>query len=104
MRELDPADHFLAPIAGGVVCRSCVAGLAGPRVLTLNGLKLLRLLQRGTYNDVARVRIPPDLHDEIESHLRGYIITVLERDVNSAAFIERLGRDGVRATASGTKR
>jgi hypothetical protein len=34
----------------------------------------------------------------VERHLRGYIITVLERDVNSAAFIERLRRDGARAT------
>ncbi len=73
-------------------------GLAGPRVLTLNALKVLRLLQRGTYNDVARVRFTPDLAEEVEKHLRGYIIGVLERDVNSAAFIERLRRDGARMT------
>ena len=71
-------------------------GLAGPRVLTLNGLKLLRLMQRGSYNDLARVKVPADLGDEVERHLRSYIITVLERDVNAAAFIERLRRDGVR--------
>jgi DNA repair protein RecO (recombination protein O) len=97
-RELEPADHFFAPVAGGVVCRGCVPGLAGPRVLTLNGLKLLRLIQRGSYNDLARVRVPADLAGEVERHLRGYIITVLERDVNSAAFIERLRRDGARST------
>jgi len=98
-QELEAADHFFAPIAGGAVCRTCVAGLAGPRVLTLNALKLLRLIQRGTYNDVARVRVPADLSEEVERHLRGYIITVLERDVNAAAFIERLRRDGARAAA-----
>lgn len=97
-RELEPADHFFAPVAGGVVCRGCVPGLAGPRLLTLNGLKLLRLIQRGSYNDLARVRVPAGLADEVERHLRGYIITVLEREVNSAAFIERLRRDGARAT------
>lgn len=96
-RELEPVDNFFAPIAGGAVCRGCVPGLAGPRVLTLNGLKLLRLMQRGSYNDLARVRVPADLSDEVERHLRGYIITVLERDVNAAAFIERLRRDGPRA-------
>ena len=88
---------FFAPVAGGAVCRGCVPGLAGPRVLTLNALKLLRLLQRGSYNDVARVRAPADLAEEVERHLRSYIITVLERDVNSASFIERLRRDGARA-------
>lgn len=97
LRELEPVDNFFAPVAGGVVCRGCVPGLAGPRVLTLNGLKLLRLMQRGTYNDLARVKVPADLSDEVERHLRSYIITVLERDVNAAAFIERLRRDGARA-------
>lgn len=95
-RALEAVDNFFAPVAGGAVCRACVAGLAGPRVLTVNGLKVLRLLQRGSYNDVARVRIPADLGEEVERHLRGYIITVLERDVNAAAFIERLRRDGER--------
>ncbi len=90
---LEPADNFFAPIAGGAVCRACVPGLAGPRLLTLNGLKVLRLLQRGSYNDVARVRVDGDLGDEVERHLRSHIITVLERDVNAAAFIERLRRD-----------
>jgi len=93
-RPLEASDHFFAPVAGGVVCRGCVPGLAGPRVLTLNGLKVLRLLQRGSYNDVARVRVPGELGDEVERHLRSYIITVLERDVNAAAFLEKLRRDG----------
>ena len=62
-------------------------------MLTVNGLKVLRLLQRGSYNDVARVRVAGDLADEVERHLRSHIITVLERDVNAAAFIERLRRE-----------
>ncbi len=96
-RELEPVDNFFAPVAGGSVCRGCVPGLAGRRALTPNGLKLLRLMQRGSYNDLARVKVPIDLADEVERHLRSYIITVLERDVNAAAFIERLRRDGARA-------
>jgi DNA repair protein RecO (recombination protein O) len=95
-KALEPVDNFFAPVAGGAVCRGCVPGMAGPRVMTLNGLKVLRLLQRGSYNDVARVRMPAELADEVERHLRSYIIGVLERDVNSAAFIERLRREGIR--------
>ncbi|MDO8615421.1 MAG: DNA repair protein RecO [Dehalococcoidia bacterium] len=100
-RPLEPEQHFFAPQAGGAVCRACVPGLAGPRVLTLNGLKVLRLLQRGSYNDVARVNVPPDLAQEVEHHLRSYIVCVLERDVNAAAFIERLRREE-RNTEPGT--
>jgi hypothetical protein len=36
------------------------------------------------------------LADEVERHLRSYIVSVLERDVNSAGFIERLRREGAR--------
>lgn len=97
-KPLDPVDNFFAPIAGGAVGRECVPGLPGPRVMTLNGLKVLRLLQRGSYNDVARVRVPPELAEEVERHLRSYIIGVLERDVNAAAFLERLRRDRVPTT------
>ncbi|HEY5640311.1 MAG TPA: DNA repair protein RecO [Dehalococcoidia bacterium] len=93
---LEPVDNFFAPVAGGAVCRGCVPGMAGPRVMTLTGLKVLRLLQRGSYNEVARVNVPPELAEEVERHLRSYIIGVLERDVNAAAFIERLRRDGAR--------
>ena len=93
---LEPVENFFAPLSGGVVCRGCVGGLTGTRVLSVNGLKVLRLLQRGSYNDVVRVRMDGQLADEVERHLRSYIVTVLERDVNSAAFIERLRREGAR--------
>src|SRR2546422_1504178 len=93
---LAPEQNFFVPQAGGTVCRSCVPGLAGPRPLSLNALKVLRLLQRGSYNDVARVKMQPDLAQETEHHLRSFIVTILERDVNSAAFIERLRREDQR--------
>ena len=94
--RLEPEDNFFAPQSGGVVCRACVSGLAGARELSLNALKVLRLLQRGPYNDVVRVRIDGPLAQEVERHLRSYIVSVLERDVNAAAFIERLRREGAR--------
>jgi DNA repair protein RecO (recombination protein O) len=93
---LEPVENFFSPLSGGVVCRVCVAGLTGTRELSVNGLKVLRLLQRGSYNDVVRVRMDGQLADEVERHLRSYIVSVLERDVNSAGFIERLRREGAR--------
>jgi len=89
---LQPQQNFFSPQSGGVVCPSCAPGTAGPRMLSLNGLKVLRLLQRGSYNEVARLKVPPPLAQEVERHLRSYIAYILERDVNAAAFIERLRR------------
>jgi DNA repair protein RecO (recombination protein O) len=93
---LEPVENFFSPLSGGAVCRGCVGGLTGTRGLSVNGLKVLRLLQRGSYNDVVRVRMDGELADEIERHLRSYVVSVLERDVNSAGFIERLRREGAR--------
>ena len=90
--ELKPEQNFFAPQGGGAVCRACIPEMAGSRALTVNGLKVLRLLQRGSYNDIARLRMPDELSQEIERHLRSYIVCVLERDVNAAGFIERLRR------------
>jgi len=66
----------------------------GARTLSLNALKVLRLLQHGSYNDAMRVRTEGTLGREVENHLRSFIVCVLERDVNAAAFIERLRREG----------
>ncbi len=95
---LPPEQNFFAPQAGGAICRTCVPGVGGTRVLSLNALKVLRLLQRGSYNDVARLKMLPALAQEVERHLHGYIVNILERDVNAAAFIERLRRDEARHT------
>jgi len=67
--------------------------MPGTRALSLNALKVMRLMQRRSYHDVARVAAPASLMQEIERHLRSYIVCLLERDVNSAAFIERLRRE-----------
>jgi DNA repair protein RecO (recombination protein O) len=95
---LQEEQNFFAPQGGGAVCPGCVGGLAGTRALTVNALKVLRLLQRGSYNDMARLKMAASLAEEVERHLRSYIVCVLERDVNAAAFIERLRREDLRDT------
>ena len=92
--RIEAEENQFAPLSGGVVCRSCARDTNGTRPLSLNALKVLRLLQRATYNDVARVRTEGELATEVERHLRSYIVSVLERDVNAASFIERLRREG----------
>lgn len=91
---LQPVQNFFAPLAGGVVCPACAPGAGGARALSVNALKMLRLLQRGSYKDVMRVRVPPALSQEVERHLHAYLVSVLERDLKAASFIQRLRRGG----------
>ncbi|MEE8370297.1 MAG: DNA repair protein RecO [Dehalococcoidia bacterium] len=92
-RRLRPQQNLFAPQSGGAVCLGCASGTQATRLLSLDGLKVLRLLQRASYNEVVRVRVPPSVAGEVERHLRSYIVCILERDVNAAAFIERLRRE-----------
>ncbi len=92
-QPLQPVQNFFSPVAGGTYCASCGAGAAGSRALSVNGLKVLRLLQRASYEELVRLNLPPALAEEVERHLRSYIVCVLERDVNAAAFVERLRRE-----------
>jgi DNA repair protein RecO (recombination protein O) len=92
-RALAAAPSYFSPAAGGVLCPSCGPEAAGSRPLSLNALKVMRLLQSGSFGEVSRVRMNPALAREVEMHLRAYLIHVLERDVRSAAFIDRLRRE-----------
>jgi DNA repair protein RecO (recombination protein O) len=94
-RPLTPVPNCFSPAAGGVLCSSCGSGAMSSRPLSVSALKVMRLLQRGSFGDVLRVRIGSTLAQEVEFHLRAYLIHVLERDVRSAAFIDRLRREGV---------
>jgi DNA repair protein RecO (recombination protein O) len=92
-QPLQPVQNFFSPVAGGTYCAPCGAGAAGSRALSVNGLKVLRLLQRASYKEVGGLNLPPALSQEVERHLRSYIVCMLERDVNAAAFVERLRRE-----------
>ena len=88
-RALQPATNYWSAAAGGVLCSDCrMAEEATARPLSPNGVKLLRLLLHGRFEDVARISIDPALADELERALREYVRWVLERDVRSAGFID----------------
>lgn len=95
-KAIEQERHFFAPQGGGVACPGCAPEAGGARTLSLNALKVLRVLQREPYNKVARLNLDSSLAQELERHLRSYVVCVLERDVNSTAFIDRLKREGNR--------
>lgn len=91
-RRLEAEANAWAPGAGGAVCPRCQPGEAALRPLSLSALKVLRLLQNGSFGEVARLRIAPALAEELERHLRDAIHYALDRDVRSAAFVDAVRR------------
>ena len=89
-KRLAPVTNFWSPAAGGVICPACAE--AGPSLapLSVNGLKLLRLLQHASFAEVARVKLSPVLAGEIEACLAQQIHFVLERGLRSPRFLATL--------------
>ncbi len=91
-RPLEAEQNAWAPGIGGVVCPRCRPGEVALRPLSLNAFKVLRLLQGASFQEVARVRIDPELGEELELHLRDAIHYALDRDIRSAALLDAVRR------------
>jgi recombinational DNA repair protein (RecF pathway) len=53
----------------------------------------MRLCQQGDYNKVEKVSVNQELSTEIEGIMRQYIRYLLEREVKSVAWLDRLRRE-----------
>ncbi|MCL4458373.1 MAG: DNA repair protein RecO [Chloroflexi bacterium] len=91
--QVGPTSCFFSPSAGGILCLRCGQDEPTARRLSLNGFKVLRLLQKGDYNLVSRLRLRENLHREVEDLMRGYVQHVLEREVRSVSFLNVLRSD-----------
>jgi DNA repair protein RecO (recombination protein O) len=89
-QHLEPQDNYWSADAGGAVCPRCADDSLRLAPLSLNALKLLRLLERAPFEDASRVRVSAALGAELESCLGDYVRYVLEREVRSARFVETL--------------
>jgi DNA repair protein RecO (recombination protein O) len=85
---LTPGQNYWTATGGGVLCPACQAHEALVRPVSVNALKVLRLMQRAPFPEVARVRISSVLMAELERCLRESIRFLLDRDVRSLAFLE----------------
>jgi DNA repair protein RecO (recombination protein O) len=87
---LKPVINQFCPSAGGMHCPSCsrVGDFSYP--LSVNGLKVLRLLQDGNYNTISRLKMPKELALEMERLIRVYIKYLLEKDIKSLSWLDTL--------------
>jgi DNA repair protein RecO (recombination protein O) len=81
---------------GGVLCRSCQAGSAGPLVQVNPGtLKLLSLAQTLPAEKLTRLLFPPRQLEQSLALLRGFVRHHLHRNLKSWEFFDRTrGRQG----------
>lgn len=87
---LKPVTNYFSPAQGGVLCLDCGYQEPLARQLSLNSLKVLRLWQNCDYATASRVNVNPDLSLELEQTLRDYIKYLLEKQVKSTSWLDRL--------------
>jgi DNA repair protein RecO (recombination protein O) len=91
-RRLEATTNYWSSAAGGLVGPECTENLVQLQPISVNGLKVLRLLQQSGFAGAARVKLNPELGREVEGCLSEQLRYVLEREVRSARFVESLRR------------
>ena len=87
---LKPQTNYFSSSEGGVICNVCSYEEPVARPLSLNALKVLRLWQNCDYEVASKVNINPELSLELEQVMREYIRYLLERQVKSVAWLDKL--------------
>ncbi len=88
-----PVENFFSCSGGGIICPGCAPSQLNVRPLSLNALKVLRLLQAGEYANASRLRLSTQLSCELNQTLQEYIRYLLERELKSTSFIEHLKKE-----------
>jgi DNA repair protein RecO (recombination protein O) len=87
-----PVDQYFSPAAGGVLCPKCGTGLPGVWSVSVEALKVFRHLQRSSYAEAQRAHPTPEIQNELETLIQKYLTYLLERGLNSPAFIKQIKR------------
>ncbi len=91
--EIAPQDQFFSPADGGVVCPEHYVHAQRGLPLSLTALKVLRYMQTRPWDIVKNVQVDSALHVELERHMLGYIMYLLEQRLQSVEFLRRLQRE-----------
>jgi DNA repair protein RecO (recombination protein O) len=88
--ELKPVVNAFSSGAGGILCPDCKYDNTASFSISIDALKVLRLLQRSDFDIVKRLKINRELSLELKIVLANYIRYILEREVKSAVWLDDL--------------
>lgn len=91
--EIRPQDQFFSANLGGALCPACGAAIPEARPVSLAALKFLRHYQRSSYAEARRASLPASTRAEMEALLQYYLTYLLERALNTPAFLREVRRE-----------
>ena len=87
---LEPITNSFSSSGGGILCLNCRQTQPLTYPVSVNALKVLRLLQSSDYTTAGKLKMNPGLSHELEEVMKGYLKYLLEREVKSAAWLDTL--------------
>jgi DNA repair protein RecO (recombination protein O) len=86
-RPLPEAAGWFSPLLGGVLCATCAAHDQAGSPVSVNALKVLRLMAAGDGEVYERLRLSEALLHEVEAALEGQLEYHLDRRIKSLDFL-----------------
>ncbi len=87
---LVPRSLYFGPTAGGLLCQSCRVSDLGAFPVSPNAVKVMRAGLAQPYEEFGRIRVSPELRQEIGSLLRSSTRSLLEVELGSAGLLDEL--------------
>lgn len=87
---LTPEGNLFSASGGGVLCPNCTTKEPVVRSISLDALKVMRFLLDNEHTSASKLRINQVLSQELEQLVREYIRYILEKEVKSLNFLDRL--------------
>ncbi len=83
-------DQFFSAELGGLLCPDCRQADRSAKPMTAVAVKVLRYLQTRSWDTVKSLQLKRPLHAELEAIMHFYLIFILERNLKSIDFLNRL--------------
>jgi DNA repair protein RecO (recombination protein O) len=90
--QIQPENQYFSAALGGVVSPDAGRTLTGAVPVSVNALKYLRHFQRSSFSEAARAKPSGEIHHELEVLMQYYLTYILERGLNTPAFLRRVRR------------
>jgi DNA repair protein RecO (recombination protein O) len=82
---------WFSPLLGGILCRPCAGHGQSGSAVSVNAVKILRVMAGGDAELYDRLRLTPELLREIEAALEAQLEYHLDRHLKSLEFLRSLG-------------
>ena len=84
------ASNLFSVSGGGMICHNCAKKEQLVRPISVDAIKVMRFLLKNDISSASRLKVSLDLSRELEQLMREYIRYLLEREVKSVGFLDRL--------------